>query len=189
MSKKILILQGHPDTNSYCDALAEAYQQQASANQHQTKMLRLSDLQFDPNVHPHDIGTPLEEDIQQAQTLIGWADHLVLIYPIWWGGMPALVKGFIDKTLAQHFAFEYQKYGFPIPLLKHKTIHIINTTDTPAFIQWFVLRADKIQQKSNIWGLCGVKVLKHQRYGSMVSSTEAQRSKWLEHLKTLVPKA
>lgn len=188
MSKNILIIQGHPDRDTYCDALADAYQRQAKKNGHNIQLLTLRDLNFDPNAHPHNADIPLEEDILTAQEQIIWADHLVLIYPIWWGGMPALVKGFIDRTLTQHFAFEYQTSGFPIPLLKNRSIHIINTTDTPRFVHWLILRADKVQQKSNIWGFCGVKVTQHQRYGSMFNSTEPKRQKWLEHVKTLAAK-
>ena len=92
--KKILVIMGHPDGDSFCNTLAEEYVASAAAGDVEVTLLRLCDLSFDPILHGGYRGDqPLEPDLERAQTLIRDADHLVWVYPIWWATVPALMKG------------------------------------------------------------------------------------------------
>ena len=95
--------------------------------------LRLGELRFDPNVRSFDpLVQPVEKDLLQARRLISWADHIVFVYPTWWGTMPALLKGFLDRVLAPDFAFAETDRGVA-PLLGGRSA-VLTTMDTPRWV-------------------------------------------------------
>ena len=104
---KILIINGHPDKESFNAALTEAYIKGASAQANtEVEVLYLADLTFDPILrYGYRKRTELEPDLLKAFELLKEADHTVWIYPTWWGGMPALLKGFIDRLFLPGFTF------------------------------------------------------------------------------------
>lgn len=132
--KKILVILGHPDSESYCGSLAEAYAMGAREAGAQVQMLRLGDLEFDPILHKgYSEIQPLEPDLVLAQEQIAWAEHLVFVYPNWWSTMPALLKGFIDRAFLPGFAFKYRDGGvLHDKFLSGKTARLIVTLDAPA---------------------------------------------------------
>ncbi|MBK5535525.1 NAD(P)H-dependent oxidoreductase [Pseudomonas sp. TH08] len=100
MGKRILLILGHPSASSFCAALAEGYAQSALEAGHEVRQLRLGALDFDPVLCAgYQQVQALEDDLSGAQSDILWAEHLTLVYPIWWGGIPALLKGFFDRVL------------------------------------------------------------------------------------------
>ena len=106
---KILIINGHPDPESFCTHLANAYQKGALAANAQVDLLHLYQLAFDPVLrYGYRQRTELEPDLVNAQKLIAEANHLVFVYPTWWGTYPALLKGFIDRVFLPKFAFKYR---------------------------------------------------------------------------------
>jgi NAD(P)H dehydrogenase (quinone) len=94
MAQRILVILGHPSSTSFCSALADTYIQSAKNADHEVRVLRLGTLAFDPVLHHGytDIQA-LEADLLGAQADILWATHLAFVLPIWWGGIPALMKG------------------------------------------------------------------------------------------------
>jgi putative NADPH-quinone reductase len=118
MSKRVLVVLGHPSGESFCGALTECYVDGARSAGHDVRVLRLGALNFDPVLRAGYRQTqPLEPDLLKAQADITWAEHLAFIYPIWWGGIPALMKGFFDRVFLPGFAFRYQAgKAFPDPL-------------------------------------------------------------------------
>ncbi|MBF6058707.1 NAD(P)H-dependent oxidoreductase [Thiomicrorhabdus heinhorstiae] len=183
MNQVTLIFNAHPDKDSFCNALAQTYFDALLAQDKQVQLVHLSELHFSPNAHHPAIQTELETDLSEIQDAISQAQRIVLVYPIWWGGMPALLKAFLDRVLTPGFAFQYTDQHRSIGLLHDKKIEIINTTDSPSWLQWWLLRGDKHQQKVNIWGFCGAKISHYQRFGPIFSSTEKQRTKWLQDVK------
>ena len=133
MSKRVLVILGHPGTHSFCSALADSYIAAAKDASHDVRVMRLGDLRFDPVLREgYQQVQALEPDLLQAQANIHWAEHLVLVYPIWWGGIPALLKGFFDRILLPGFAFQYREgKAFPAKLLKGRSAHLLVTMDTP----------------------------------------------------------
>lgn len=129
----------------------------------------------------------LEEDLVKAQELIRWADHLVFVYPIWWGTMPAVLKGFFDRVFLPGFAYKYRdKSPLWDKLLKGKTAHLLVTMDTPPWYnRWIYRRAGHQVMKRNILGFCGIKTVRITEFSPVSSSTEAMRAKWLEKSRKL----
>lgn len=100
MGKRILLILGHPSATSLCAALADRYAQSALAAGHEVRQLRLGEMDFDPVLREgYQQIQALENDLSAAQSDILWAEHLTLVYPIWWGGIPALLKAFFDRVL------------------------------------------------------------------------------------------
>ena len=133
--KTILILNAHPNKKSFCSALAESYLNGAQSSNADIKLINLIDLNFDPILKTtNSQDTELEPDILKVQKEISKADHLVFVYPNWWGTYPALLKGFFDRVFTSGFAFRYRtKNPLPEKLLTGKSARVIVTMDTPAW--------------------------------------------------------
>ena len=140
-ARKVLIIVGHPRRQSLCQALASAYGSGARRAGAEVRELRLAVLRFDPNVRSFDPSVqPVEKRLLQARRLIAWADHIVFVYPTWWGTMPALLKGFLDRVLAPGFAFAETERGFA-PLLGGRSAELLTTMDTPRWVYRWIYGA------------------------------------------------
>ncbi|WP_095191397.1 NAD(P)H-dependent oxidoreductase [Pseudomonas sp. Irchel 3E19] len=188
MGKRILLILGHPSSESLCGALAERYAQSALAAGHEVRQLRLGDLVFDPVLRAgyHQIQT-LEDDLSAAQSDILWAEHLTLVYPIWWGGIPALLKGFFDRVLLPGFAFKYRKgKAFPDKLLKGRTAHLLVTMDTPPWYYRLIYRMPGLHEvRKTTLQFCGIKPLRTLTFGPVLGSTDQQRQTWLQQAQAI----
>lgn len=188
MGKKILVIQGHPATDSFCAALGDRYVEAARAAGHEVRLLRLAGLDFDPILHEGYRGMqPLEPDLVAAQAAIQWAGHLSFVYPIWWGSVPALLKGFLDRVFLPGFAFQYRAGAlFPDQLLKGRTAHLLVTMDTPPwYFRWAYRMPGVHQMRRTTLGLCGVRTLAVAAFGPLVGSGGPQRDRWLERARAL----
>lgn len=182
MAKRILIIQGHPAKQSLCEALAKEYEKGAQESRHTVRMLTIRDLNFDPILHEgYKVIQPLEADLILAQSEIKSADHIVIIFPTWWGGMPALLKGFIDRVLLPGFAFKYRQ-GSPWwdGLLTGKSAHVITTMDTPPwYFRIFYRDAGINQIRRMILQYCGIGPVEVTRIGRVKDTSDAWKQAWL----------
>ncbi len=182
MAKQITVIQGHPAEQSFCGSLATEYAQGAVEAGHVVRTIVVRDLAFDPILHEgYRVVQPLEPDLVRAQDDIKAADHVVMIYPIWWGGMPALLKGFIDRVLLPGFAFKYRQ-GSPWwdKYLTGKTGHILATMDTPPWYFRIVYRDAGINQmRRAILEYCGIKPVRVTRIGRVKDAPDAWKRAWL----------
>lgn len=97
--KQILIIDGHPDKQSYNYALSKAYLKGASKTDSMLTQINIADLNFNPNMaFGYRKRIELEPDLLKAVKEIKKADHIVWVFPMWWYGYPELMKGFIDRT-------------------------------------------------------------------------------------------
>lgn len=141
--KRILIIVGHPRKKSLSYSFADEYTRAAKKSGYEIKRLNLADMKFDVVLHDDYKRTEdLEPDLKKAKKLIKWANHLVFIYPTWWGTMPALLKGFIDRIFLPGFAYSYKKSSrkfnpFPERLLKGKSARIITTVGGSRLLYMF----------------------------------------------------
>ncbi|WP_339305135.1 NAD(P)H-dependent oxidoreductase [Paenibacillus sp. FSL R5-0519] len=185
MKSNILVINGHPDPQSYCKALTEAYIKGVRRSGSSVELVDLSHIQFNLNLqHGYRQRTELEPDLVKAQEWIRWADHLVFVYPTWWGTMPAILKGFIDRVFLPDFAMKYRDNS-PLwdKLLKGKSAHIIVTMDTPRWYNRFIYRhAGHRVMKTNILQFCGVSPVRVTEISPIKNSTEVFRQKWLDKL-------
>jgi 1,4-dihydroxy-2-naphthoate octaprenyltransferase len=179
---KVLVVAGHPRRSSLAGALSAAYASGAARAGAAVELLDLSQLEFDPHVRTRVFAhQSVEPDLARAAALLAWADHLVFVYPTWWGTMPALLKGFLDRVLAPGFAFEEIGRAGYRPLLGGRTAELLSTTDTPGWVWRWIYGApgDKAMARA-ILGVCGIKVTRILRFGPVRSSRPEQRRAWLD---------
>ena len=178
----ILILNGHPNPESFNAALAHAYYKGATASGASVEILHLHELQFDPNLkYGYRQRTEWEPDLVKAWELIQWADHMVWVHPVWWGGLPALLKGFIDRLFLPGKAFKYRPDSvWWDKLLTGKTARIITTLDQPGWYYRLRFGRPSVNQlKKSTLEFCGIKPVSVSYFGIIKTATESQRNTWL----------
>ena len=185
---KILIIIGHPDKESYNYALAESYKKGAIKSNAEVREIVIGDLKFNPNLEfGYRKRTVLEPDLLKAQESIEWAEHIVWVYPVWWGSVPALMKGFLDRVLLPGFAFKkregsvwWDKY------LTGKTSRIICTMDQPTwFYRWVNGRPSHVAMKKLTMNFVGIKKVRITSIGPLRLSKDKFRLKWLKKIEKL----
>jgi NAD(P)H dehydrogenase (quinone) len=188
MSKNILIILGHPQKQSFCGTLAQAYAKGAEEVGHEVQQIALGELEFDPILWNgyHKIQA-LESDLVKAQQAIKWAQHLVFVYPTWWGAMPALLKGFFDRVFLPGFAFKYRDNSMMWDrLLSGRSAQLIVTMDTPPwYYRWVFRMPGHNQMKKTILEFSGIKPVKVISIGPIKTSTEQQRTRWIDKVAKL----
>lgn len=182
MPAKVLVILGHPDSGSLCAALADSYSNGAREAGAEVRQLRLGEWDFDPLLHHgyHQI-QELEPELIEAQQLITWASHLVFVYPTWWGAMPALLKGFFERTFLPGFAFKYRRNSpWWDKLLAGRSAELLVTMDTPGwYYRWIYRRPGHQQMKRTILGFCGIKLKRITEFSPVKSSKSEHRNAWL----------
>ncbi len=178
---RVLLILGHPRGDSFGAALFDAFGSGMTEAGIEHRKVRLGDLQFDLNVRcPSPADQELEPDLARVQSLIEWADHLVFVYPTWWGTAPALLKGFLDRVLTPGFAFRFHDDGNWDKLLAGKTAELLTTMDTPrAVYRWIYAAPGHRAMARATLGFCGVRTVRMQSFGIVEHSTLEQRRRWL----------
>jgi len=186
--KNILIINGHPDKQSFSAALAKSYLAGAANSGIKSELINLIDLEFNPILeNGYRERTELEPDLLATWDKIKSANHLVFVYPIWWGTQPALLKGFIDRLFLPKFAFEFKEGSVRWEkLLKGKTARIITTMDTPSWYYNLIYkRPGHISMKKGVLEFCGIKPVKISCFTPVKSSTFEKRNAWLKKVEIL----
>lgn len=180
----VLVILGHPRKDSYCAALAKAYVRGAEAAGANVKNLILADLQFEMNVLvPSPEHQFLEEDILKAKELISWADHLVFIYPTWWGNVPALLKAFLDRTIMPGFAFRELQFDAYDKMLAPRTAQLITTMDTPLFVYKLFYGSPGTKALTNATlKFCGVNPVRNMYLSPVKHSSKEKKQEWLQRV-------
>lgn len=183
MAKNITIILGHPDASSLCGTLAETYASSARSAGHSVRLFKLGEVDFDPILHHgYNKRQELEPGLKEIQDSITWANHLVFVYPIWWGSMPSLLKGMFDRVFLPGYAFKYRNNSqFWDRLLAGRSAHAIVTMDTPTwYYRLFYSMPGHHQMRKTILEFCGIKPVKITSFGPIRYATDKQRGKWIE---------
>ncbi len=179
--KKISIIVGHPLKDSTSGMLAEAYKKGAEMKGAEVRILYLGDLKFDPILkNGYRQEQKWEPDLKMAVDDLLWADHWLFVTPIWWGAMPALLKGFIDRTFLSGIMYKYQS-GSPLPiqLMKNKSAEVLATMDSPlVYYKVFMGRPLELLMRKSILGFCGVKPVKFNYFTPVRKADEAKKKMW-----------
>jgi putative NADPH-quinone reductase len=186
--KKILIINGHPNTDSFNFAIVEAYKNGAIKSGAEVKEIVIADLEFSPNLkHGYQKRTDLEPDLLDAFEKIKWADHMVWVHPVWWGGLPAITKGFIDRVFLPGFVFQYRENSsWWDKLLIGKTARIITTLDQPGWFYKLMFGQPSVNQlKKSTLEFCGVKPVKVTFVGPIRNSRDEVRKSLLLKIEKL----
>jgi len=183
---RIAVIVGHTRKDTYCEALGEAYRRGAEAGGHQATLFVTSKMAFDPILHEGFAKIqPLEPDLQAAHEAIMAADHLVLIFPLWLGTLPAIFKGFLERVL-QPDLVEPSKQGKYIKFLKGKSARVIMTMGMPGFIyRWYFGAFALRMLKRNILGFVGISPVRATIHGMIEAVSQDKRQSWLANAETL----
>ena len=168
--------------------MAESYKKGADLSGANCKLIHLADLNFGLNLSKgYTQITELEPDLLQMQQDILEANHLVFVYPTWWGTYPALLKGFIDRVFLPGYAFKYHKDDpFWDKLLKGKTARLIVTMDSPKWYNLLVYKnAGHNSMRKAVLEFCGIKPVKITSFGQIKTSNIIKRKQWLKEVETL----
>ncbi len=183
---KVLVICGHPRTDSFCHALADAYEAGARAGGAEVRRLDVARLDFDVHVrYPSPNQQICEPDVARARELIAWAGHVVFVYPTWWGTMPALLKGFLDRVLVPGFAFEEtEDPAVWKRLLEGRSAELVVTMDTPPWVYRLVYKqpGHNAMRRATL-GFCGIEPTLVQTIGPVKPADEQQRAAWLTQVR------
>lgn len=187
MSKRILIVQGHPTAGGghYCHALADAYAAGAATGGHELRRIEVAELDFPLLRDRTDwhTGTP-PPAIAAARDDLAWAEHIVVIFPLWLGDMPALLKGFFEQALRPGLAGtapeDYTPFTRP---LAGRSGRIVVTMGMPGLIYRWFFRAHALRLlKRNILGFVGLRPIRADVIGSVETMSAKRREAWLDQL-------
>lgn len=187
MVQHVTIIQGHPDPTGrhFCNALADAYADGAQRGGHTVKRIDVAHLNFPILRSKEDFeqGAP-PPDVKTAQESIRWANHLVVLYPLWLGTMPALLKAFIEQVFRYGFAISQDEpKKMPKKLLTGKSARIVITMGMPALLYRWYFGAHSLKSlERNILGLAGISPIRETLIGMVESADDAKRDKWLEKM-------
>lgn len=182
MKKNILVINGHPNKKSLNYALSNAYQQGAVKSGAQVEVIHIGELNFNPNLqYGYMKRMELEPDLLDSLEKIKKADHLVWVHPVWWGGLPAIMKGFIDRLFLPGIAYQYRENSvWWDKLLIGKTARIITTIDQPAwYYRMFYGNSSVNQLKKSTLEFCGIQPVKVTYIGIVKTAAEKQRAEWI----------
>jgi len=186
--KKILLINGRPDKESFNFALANSYVAGAKKSNSEIKVINIRDLEFNPNLEfGYRKRTELEPDLLAAWEKIQWADHLVLVFPVWWGGLPAMAKGFFDRLFLPGFAFKKREGSvWWDKFLTGKSARIICTMDQPTWYYRLINGGPSHHAvKKLTFNFVGIKPVRVTSIGPLRLSSPRFRENWLRKIEKL----
>lgn len=190
MTRRILILQGHPDAGGghLGHALADAYADGARSAGHEVRQVDIASLDFpllrSPQDWEHGAVPP---GLAAAQADIAWTEHLVLVFPLWLGDMPALVKGFLEQVARPGFAFKGDRTNpFMHKGLAGRSARIVVTMGMPALLYRWYFRAHSVKSlERNILAFVGISPIERTLIGGVGAPDPAKARTWLARLRRL----
>lgn len=166
-AKKIFLLVGHPDPDSFNQTLAREYERGALGVGHEVRFMSVGEMRFDPVLHHgYRVVHELEPDLVAFQENVRWAEHFVVFYPSWWSTMPALLKGVFDRAWLPEFAYKFTHGGnMWQKLLKGRSATMIVTSDTMPLIQRLVFGDTTNELKRGILWFAGFSPIYVRKFG------------------------
>jgi putative NADPH-quinone reductase len=185
---KIMIAVGHSERATLCEALGRAYADGAAGAGHDARLFVLSEMSFDPILH-HGFRKeqPLEPDLRAAYEALAWCDHLVIVFPLWCGDMPAILKGFIERILQPDLiARQDSENAMNWHIFSNKSARLIVTMGMPVTIYrwWYRGHALKLLTR-NILHFVGIRPVRQVLYGMIGTSRPQTRERWLHEAQAL----
>jgi putative NADPH-quinone reductase len=186
--RKIMVVIGHPVRTTLCHAIGTAYREGAASSGHEVKLFSLADMTFDPMLrHGFRRQQPLEPDLLEAYQALVACDHLVLVFPLWCGDMPELLKGFIERILQPDLvAREGTEHAMNWSIFQNKSARIIMTMGMPVSVYryWYRGHALKLLTR-NILNFLGIKPVRNTLFGMVGTSKPQERDRWLDEVRAL----
>ncbi len=191
---KTVIVYDHPYEGSFCNAIKERIVKNELAKGNEVEVIDLHQDKFNPVMTGEDLLSFIKHDMIDTQAIsyvqkIKEADHLVMIFPIWWELMPAMTKGFIDKIIFPGATYNYTKsgYGMETLLTNLKSVTVVSTMNTPKIMYKFIY--GNAIYKSLIKGTfkkSGIKNTRWVSFNMVKASKPEKREKWLNSLANII---
>ncbi|MEM8710799.1 MAG: NAD(P)H-dependent oxidoreductase [Planctomycetota bacterium] len=189
-AKRVFIINGHPARESLSRALAESYANGAERAGHSVRITHVHDVHFDANFGQSSYrnAKPLEAGLERFIRDLRWSDHVVLVTPLWWGGLPAQLKGLLDRTLIPGVAFNPRKMrlGLPEPLLSGRSARVVVTSDTP---RWWMRLAYKNalfwQLRRQVFGYVGIRPTRITHLSKASHAGPSVANRWIRNVAAL----
>ncbi|MBN9075783.1 MAG: dehydrogenase [Rhizobiales bacterium 65-79] len=196
MPRRILVVLGHPDLNPrrLCRALADSYAEGARSAGHEVRRIDIARLDFPllSSMEEFEHGM-IPPDLKDAAEAIRRAEHIVFVFPLWLGTMPALLKAFLEQVMRPGVAFAYPKAGkdgFAATLLKGHSARVIVTMGMPAPLYRFWYLGHGIAgMRRNILNFVGIGPVRESLFGMVESVSDARRRKWIAAMHALGKRA
>ena len=184
----VLVIYAHPYNQSFNHAIKETIVMSANSTGNLVEVRDLYALDFDPVLRAEELvnsfkGNPVLADVAIEQNYIRWADMVVFVYPLWWAGMPAILRGYLDRVLSFGFAYTADENG-TTGLLGDKQIIMINTIGATQhdYEANGMLKALETIANPGIFNFCGTAVKKYFQFCAIPSSTPEERKKILSEV-------
>lgn len=191
MNRRVLIVNGHPDPapGHLVPALAAAYAEGARSGGHEVRSIEVAQLEF-PLLRSQSEWEhgELPAGLRAAQDDIGWADHIVIAFPLWLGDMPALLKGFLEQVARPGFAFKYKegRASFAEKGLTGKSARVVVTMGMPALVYRWYFRAHSVKSlERNILGFVGIAPVHATLIGGVGKLAPEAAAAWSKKLRAL----
>ena len=187
MARRILVINGHPDPSAerLAAGLVSAYIRGASLTGHLIRRLDVGAMAI-PMIRSQTefMDTPPSAPVREAQEAIAWAEHVVIVFPLWLGATPAVLKAFLEQVF--RYGFAISQPGEPMQgLLKGRSARIVITMGMPAPVFWWVFGAHGLKAlEQGLFKLCGLSPIRHTVLGG-VEGPAARRAGWLEDMARL----
>jgi putative NADPH-quinone reductase len=194
MGKRVLVINGHPDRSEghLCAAFAAAYECGAATAGHEVRKISLAQVEFPMLRSQAEFESgKIPPELQSAVSDIQWAEHLVLIFPLWLGTMPAMLKAFLEQVMRPGVAFEYAANGgLPKSLLKGRSARLIVTMGMPqcVFRFWYLDHGLATLRRS-ILNFVGISPVREMRFGMVDQASDATRRGWIAKVQALGARA
>jgi putative NADPH-quinone reductase len=187
MPRRVAIIQGHPDPGGerLCHALADAYAEGAAVAGHEITRIEVGRLDFPILRTQEDFEHgQLPETLVEARDAIVSAQHLVIVFPLWHGTMPALLKAFLEQVMRPGVALEYRKHGFPRGLLAGRSARLVVTMGMPAIIYRWYFRAHGVRGlERSVLRFAGMAPVRETLLGMVDAAGDAKRQGWLDRMR------
>jgi NAD(P)H dehydrogenase (quinone) len=186
----ILIVYAHPNPRSFNHAILEVVEATLRERGRATRVHDLYQMQFRSVLDGEDLlrnwRGDLPVDTRREQDAVRWAQGLVFIYPIWWFGPPAILKGWIDRVFTRKFAFDFGPEGMR-GLLIHERALIVNTLggDEASYQKegWHDLLVRPMAE--GVLGACGVRKVIHRAFYQVTTVSQPERQAMLDEVRDL----
>ena len=189
----VSVILGHPDPASFNHAIAKTAVGALVQNGHDVRFHDLYGEDFNPLLAGREIpkDATIDRGLAACCAETEAAEGIIIVHPNWWGQPPAILKGWLDRVLRPGIAYAFREGdkgdGIPVGLLKAKCALVFNTADTPAAREAAVF-GDPLDTlwRTCVFDLCGVKRFHRRTFSPIVTSTPAERHRWLEEVRAVV---
>lgn len=189
---KNIILYCNPNPQSFCHAILETVLEGLKEKGQEAEVRDLYALNFSPVKTAADLtdikSGRVSGDIRAEQELLLKADRVIVIYPVWWAGLPAMLKGYIDRVFSYGFAYSYDFKDLSTFKLAGKEVCLFTTMGAPNFFYRLTLMLAAMAKTSDggIFKFCKMKVKEHAWFGGVPSSTDKKRAAYLARVRAMV---